>query len=72
MVFKGVSEIAISFLKLSPGGLFEDYVEDEGWSSKNYMDIDNHKDPQMCSAYAAEIYHHLRMAEVIPQNIVRL
>lgn len=46
------------------GGLFEDYVEEEGWSSKNYMDIDNHKDPQMCSAYAAEIYHHLRMAEL--------
>lgn len=46
------------------GGLFEDYVEGEGWSSKNYMDIDNHKDPQMCSAYAAEIYHHLRMAEL--------
>eukprot|EP00250_Pteridium_aquilinum_P006629 c16507_g1_i1 orf=749-2329(-) len=46
------------------GGLFDDYVEEEGWSSKNYMDIDNHKDPQMCSAYAAEIYHHLRMAEL--------
>ncbi|KAI5084320.1 hypothetical protein GOP47_0000489 [Adiantum capillus-veneris] len=49
------------------GGLFEDCKDDNeegGWSSKNYMDIDNHKDPQMCSAYAAEIYHHLRMAEL--------
>ncbi|MCO5600335.1 hypothetical protein L7F22_054446 [Adiantum nelumboides] len=46
------------------GGLFEECTEEAGWSSKNYMDIDNHKDPQMCSAYAAEIYHHLRMAEL--------
>lgn len=51
-------------LRARQGGLFEDYVEEEGWSSKNYMDIDNHKDPQMCSAYAAEIYHHLRMSEL--------
>ena len=54
-------------LKVLSGGLFSDANvngEGEGWSSKTYMDIDNHKDPQMCSAYAADIYRHLRVAEV--------
>lgn len=47
------------------GYLFEESLNCEGWSSKNYTDIDNdHKDPQMCSSYATDIYHHLRMAEL--------
>ncbi|KAH7296597.1 hypothetical protein KP509_26G030100 [Ceratopteris richardii] len=46
------------------GAIFEDYTEEGGWSTKNYLDIDNHKDPQMCSAYATEIYDHFRMAEL--------
>ena len=43
-------------------------VEGEGWSCKNYTDIDDNKDPQMCSTYAAEIYFHLRTAEVSVLN----
>lgn len=34
-------------------------------SSLSFKDIDtDHSDPQMCSTYAADIYMHLRMAEV--------
>lgn len=46
------------------GYLFEEYVEGEGWSCKNYTDIDNNKDPQMCCSYAPDIYFHLCMAEL--------
>ena len=40
------------------------FIEGEGWSCKSYTDIDDSKDPQMCSTYAADIYFHLRTAEV--------
>eukprot|EP01018_Ginkgo_biloba_P008678 Gb_07594 [translate_table: standard] len=40
--------------------------EGVGWStSVEFIDIDsNHKDPQMCSIYASEIYDHMRIAEL--------
>lgn len=47
-------------------------IEGEGWSCKSYTDIDDSKDPQMCSTYAAEIYFHLRTAEVSVQLFVLL
>ncbi|KAJ7553456.1 hypothetical protein O6H91_06G098800 [Diphasiastrum complanatum] len=31
---------------------------------KCFTDIDSHKDPQMCSFYAPDIYQHLRIAEL--------
>ncbi len=42
--------------------------EASGWSNKlRFQDIDHgQSDPQMCSMYAAEIYEHLRRAEVCP------
>jgi type III secretory pathway component EscV len=42
--------------------------EASGWSNKlSFQDIDHgQSDPQMCSMYAAEIYEHLRRAEVCP------
>ncbi len=52
------------------GFLSDDYSSSEasGWSCKlSFQDIDHGQtDPQMCSMYAAEIYEHLRMAEVCP------
>jgi len=46
----------------------DDYSSSEasGWSCKlSFQDIDHGQtDPQMCSMYAAEIYEHLRMAEI--------
>lgn len=51
--------------RVRQGYLFQQHLEDEGWSSKNYTDIDEDlKDPQMCGSYAADIYQHLRMAEL--------
>jgi len=40
--------------------------EASGWSNKlSFQDIDHgQSDPQMCSMYAAEIYEHLRRAEI--------
>ncbi|KAI5058877.1 hypothetical protein GOP47_0027047 [Adiantum capillus-veneris] len=47
------------------GDCCDDYLEGEGWSCKNYTDIDeNIKDPQMCGSYVAEIYYYLQMAEL--------
>ncbi|KAH9545560.1 hypothetical protein CY35_12G054000 [Sphagnum magellanicum] len=41
-------------------------TESSGWSNKlSFQDIDHgQSDPQMCSMYAAEIYEHLRRAEI--------
>ena len=40
----------------------------ENWrasSDPEFIDIDSdHKDPQLCSLYAADIYNNLRVAEV--------
>ncbi|MQL85583.1 hypothetical protein Taro_018103, partial [Colocasia esculenta] len=39
--------------------------DDLGFTKKEFIDIDSeHKNPQMCSIYAPEIYTHLRAAEV--------
>eukprot|EP00249_Psilotum_nudum_P006255 c19588_g2_i2 orf=163-1740(+) len=48
------------------GYLFDGcHADEQGLASKNFTDIDSdHKDPQMCSSYATDIYHHLRMGEL--------
>lgn len=51
--------------RVKQGDLFKN-CETASWSNGlAFHDIDNdHSDPQMCSTYAADIYMHLRMAEV--------
>lgn len=51
------------------GDLFGDKncLQQSEWSrgALRYTDIDNdHFEPQMCTTYAADIYEHLRVAEV--------
>eukprot|EP00250_Pteridium_aquilinum_P008944 c18327_g1_i3 orf=600-2111(+) len=51
--------------KTRQGYCFDEDVEGEGWSCKNYTNIDdNIKDPQMCSSYAPDIYFYLQNAEL--------
>lgn len=53
--------------RVKKGDLFDDRdSETSSWSNGlAFKDIDtDHSDPQMCSTYAADIYMHLRMAEV--------
>jgi hypothetical protein len=54
--------------RVKQGELFSDRCQEESssWSDGlAFRDIDtDHSDPQMCSTYAADIYMHLRMAEV--------
>eukprot|EP00249_Psilotum_nudum_P011730 c23349_g1_i2 orf=384-1925(+) len=49
-----------------PGDFFEECgLDGHGLSTKNYTDIySGHKDPRLCSSYANDIYHHLRMNEL--------
>ncbi|KAJ7528098.1 hypothetical protein O6H91_16G083900 [Diphasiastrum complanatum] len=39
-------------------------LDEKSPSKCKYTDIDVHKDPQMCSMYATDIYQHLRCAEL--------
>lgn len=53
--------------RVKKGDQFTDCdAETSSWSNGlSFKDIDtDHSDPQMCSTYAADIYMHLRMAEV--------
>lgn len=54
--------------RVKQGDLFKNKCCEETSSWSNglaFQDIDtDHADPQMCSTYAADIYMHLRMAEV--------
>ncbi|KAG0585371.1 hypothetical protein KC19_2G006600 [Ceratodon purpureus] len=54
--------------RVKQGDLFSDKCSEETSSWSNgvaFQDIDtDHSDPQMCSTYAADIYMHLRMAEI--------
>lgn len=53
--------------RVKKGDLFNGRDQDtSSWSNGlEFKDIDtDHSDPQMCSTYAADIYMHLRMAEV--------